>query len=131
MGKGKMPPKVILESVRTMINQAQITGEKLNGTSIARRVGCGRTVLYTNMEIRELLLEAGIIDESSLIPKKKINYPIKEFSATEKKLQKAEQKASRLELLLTEANEKILILEKENESLKFKNRLLSEGKTLI
>ncbi|HYF91880.1 MAG TPA: hypothetical protein VD969_06515 [Symbiobacteriaceae bacterium] len=105
MAKGRMSPEVICAAVQEHLARAEVTGERLNGTLLARRIGCGRTVLYTNPEIRGLLLSAGIIDD---IPSQQANetarestpYDTKEQSAAERRLRKAEDRANRLELLL-------------------------------
>lgn len=134
MVRGKMSQESILDSIQLLLKQSLITGEKLNASVIARRIGCSRTTLYTNHDVRELLLGAGIIDDTTPIKKNvsvKVEVPEKGSYAFERRLKKAEERANRLEILLSEANEKIMILEAETERLRFKIRLLSEGKSLL
>ena len=59
MGHGRMDPTEILAAVQRLLNEASNRGEKLTGASIARRVGCSRTVLYTNRDVRELVVPVG------------------------------------------------------------------------
>lgn len=126
-----MATQEILSAVQLLIEEAKTSGEKLNGTAIARRVGCGRTTLYTNSEVRELLLQAKIIEEppaDKLVqekPKKK------EQSVLERRLQKAEDRANRLEILLVQAQETIKAHEREIRKLRLQNELLSEGKSIV
>jgi hypothetical protein len=100
---------------------------------IARRIGCSRTTLYTNSEVRDFLLAAGIIDEipvaksAAIVPSE----PKKDLGILERRLQRAEERASRLELLLSEAQEKVRIYEAEIQRLRLRNQLLSEGKSII
>ncbi|MFJ5715968.1 hypothetical protein [Neobacillus sp. NPDC093127] len=128
-----MSSKDILESLELLLKETQITGEKLNGSLIARKIGCSRTTLYTNPKVRELLIQSGLIDESQVINKKIDQSKIKEehSNSLNRKLKRLEDKASRLEMLLSEANEKNRVLEEELRRQRFQNKLLMEGNPLL
>ncbi|KRF22523.1 hypothetical protein [Paenibacillus sp. Soil787] len=136
MPRNRVSPEAILEAVDDLIHQCQITGEKLNGALIARRVGCSRATLYQNPKIRARLEEIGVITNTPSITETEEKEPVadrpkKDTGILEKRLQKAEERANRLELLLSESNEKVRFLEAEVERLRLKNHLLSEGRSIL
>ncbi|MFJ5713259.1 hypothetical protein [Neobacillus sp. NPDC093127] len=131
MAKGKMSPEEILSAVKQLIEEAKNSGDKLNGTAIARRVGCGRTTLYTNQEVRELLIQEKIIDDTPSDKTTQEKPKKNDHTILERRLQKSEERANRLELLLAESKESIKQFEEENRRLRLEKRLLMEGKSII
>lgn len=131
-----MPSDQILAGVQALLHQAAITGEKLSLKSIAHRIGCSRTVLYTNDSVRAVLVQQGIIDSNDFLtrPEQEPETPTtgpKEPTVAERRLRKAEERASRLEILLAEAQEQVRALQADNESLRMRLRLVTEGRSIL
>lgn len=134
MARERIAADALHARVEQLLLQAAQTGEALTATLISRRVGCSRTVLYTNAAVKARLMQAGIIsDPPAPAPKTTAagDQAAQEPTMAERRLRAVEQRAHRLELMLAEAQEQIRQLQAENDRLRLRNHLLAEGRSLL
>lgn len=134
MARARIAADALHAKVEQLLLQAARTGETLTATTISRRVGCSRTVLYTNVAVKARLMQAGIISDPP-VPRPKPtavgDQVAQEPTVAERRLRAVEHRAHRLELVLADAQEQIRQLQAENDSLQLRNRLLAEGRALL
>lgn len=134
MARARIAADALHAKVEQLLLQAAQTGETLTATLISRRVGCSRTVLYTNTAVKARLMQAGIISDPPVpLPKMTAagDRAAQEPTVAERRLRAVEHRARRLELVLADAQEQIRQLQVENDSLRLRNRLLAEGRALL
>lgn len=134
MARARRAADALHAKVEQRLLQAAQTGETLTATLLSRRVGCRRTVLYTNTAVKARLMQAGILSDPPVpVPQMTAagDRAAQEPTVAERRLRAVEHRAHRLELGLADAQEQRRQLQGENDRLRLRNRLLAAGRALL